>query len=451
MKKFKTLASVVLVMMMILSMMVPVMAQTVGTATTGTGTITISNAAKGETYSVYKLFDASVTGTAGGSIAYTGTIPESLKDYFEADTAGNISVKDGVDEDDLFDALGTWAATATATASAECDGTTLVFAGLAYGYYVVTTTQGDAAITVTSTNPNAEIVDKNSTTAVDSLTKTVDTDNVSFGNTVTYTVKFKTSNYYGAGTAAKKVVSYTIEDTLPAFLSNVTVTSIKVGGTAIATQQFDSDKKIVIDWYSDGAFLYANGAEVEITYTAVVTESAAIRTANTNTVTVTPNLEGDTNGEAKTASDDIYTYDFQIKKVDGSGNVLAGATFKLPFYVKATTTANTYNYAGTVAGEGLVNEVTTDSTGLIKINGVASATYSIEETKAPAGYNMLTEAKSVTVSTTETVTLEVVNNAGTELPSTGGIGTTIFYCVGGIMAVGAFVLLITKKRMNRGM
>lgn len=449
MKKFKTLASVVLVMMMILSMMVPVMAQTVGTATTGTGTITISNAAKGETYSVYKLFDASVTGTTGGSIAYTGTIPESLKDYFEADTAGNISVKDGVDEDNLFDALGTWAETATATASAECDGTTLVFAGLAYGYYVVTTTQGDAAITVTSTNPNAEIVDKNSTTAVDSLTKTVDTDNVSFGDTVTYTVKFKTSNYYGAGTAAKKVVSYTIEDTLPSFLSNVTVTSIKVGGTAITTQQFDTDKKIVIDWYSDGAFLYANGAEVEITYTAVVTESAAIRTANKNTVTVTPNLEGDTNGEAKTASDDIYTYDFQIKKVDGSGNVLAGATFKLPFYVKATATANTYNYA--VAGEGLTNEVTTDSTGLIKINGVASANYSIEETKAPAGYNMLTEAKSVTVSTTETVTLEVVNNAGTELPSTGGIGTTIFYCVGGIMAVGAFVLLITKKRMNRGM
>ena len=44
--------------------------------------------------------------------------------------------------------------------------------------------------------------------------------------------------------------------------------------------------------------------------------------------------------------------------------------------------------------------------------------------------------------------VKVLNQSGTELPSTGGIGTTIFYIVGGVLVVGAVVLLVTKKRMN---
>ena len=57
--------------------------------------ITISNASKGEKYKVYKLFDATVTGNSdGGSIAYTGTVPEGLTEYFTADeTTGYISVQ----------------------------------------------------------------------------------------------------------------------------------------------------------------------------------------------------------------------------------------------------------------------------------------------------------------------------------------------------------------------
>ena len=43
----------------------------------------------------------------------------------------------------------------------------------------------------------------------------------------------------------------------------------------------------------------------------------------------------------------------------------------------------------------------------------------------------------------------VVNQAGTELPSTGGIGTTIFYVIGSVLVLAAVVLLVTRKRMNR--
>ena len=45
--------------------------------------------------------------------------------------------------------------------------------------------------------------------------------------------------------------------------------------------------------------------------------------------------------------------------------------------------------------------------------------------------------------------INVVNNSGATLPETGGIGTTIFYAAGALLVVGAGVLLVTKKRMNK--
>ena len=89
--------------------------------------------------------------------------------------------------------------------------------------------------------------------------------------------------------------------------------------------------------------------------------------------------------------------------------------------------------------------------------------------KAPDGYNLLAEPISVTITWTAPETgetectwtatganivapgiaqLEIENNTGTVLPSTGGIGTTIFYVIGGILVIGAAILLVTKKRLS---
>ena len=91
--------------------------------------------------------------------------------------------------------------------------------------------------------------------------------------------------------------------------------------------------------------------------------------------------------------------------------------------------------------------------------GLDSGTYKLREVKAPDGYNKLKDDKEFTISREENatdssmsynkLTVEVENNSGTILPSTGGMGTTIFYVLGGILAVGAAVLLVTKKRMER--
>ena len=85
--------------------------------------------------------------------------------------------------------------------------------------------------------------------------------------------------------------------------------------------------------------------------------------------------------------------------------------------------------------------------------GIANGTYYLEETKAPAGYNQLTAPVEVKINggTTEadlSVTANVANSTGTLLPSTGGMGTTVFYVLGAVLVLGAVVLLVTKKRMS---
>ena len=500
MKHARKLTSLLLALVMVFALATTVFAQdeTVGA---GAGAITISNAAKGVTYTIYKLFDATVNAD-GSSIAYTGEIPASLNTYFTADKNGYISAtpaaKEGANmSEGLKTALKDWTKTVTATATAKSDGSALNFKGLAYGYYVVTTTQGNQVISVDSTKPDVTIYDKNSSRPTD-LHKTASNDDVSIGDTVTYTVRFKTSNYDGAGTDAKEIVSYTIEDTLPAFLSDVNVTSIIVdndGNDATAGDQHDvtaqfTNKKIVIDWYDEdnSKFLYNNGATVTITYTAVVTEKAAIDgEGNTNNVTVTWTTKGGNEpgpGKLETKKT-IFTYAIALKKVNNKGTALPDAVFEFPFYVKSDAdTDGAYIYAGITAGEGLTNQITTPENGVIIVKGVKSGSFKITEVTAPAGYNKLTapvavEAKKTgQISTNTTVYLDengnitntetdkktevnvdipniaatalvVVNKAGTELPSTGGMGTTIFYVLGAVLVVGAGVLLVTKKRMSQ--
>lgn len=350
--------------------------------------------------------------------------------------------------------------------------------------------------------PNATIVDKNSSTPKD-LTKTATatatgTDkSFSIGDTVTYTVRFKTSNYYGAGEDAREIVSYTIEDTLPEFLSDVKVTSIIVdndGNEATPNDQtkikaqFNEDKKIVIDWYDEenNQFLYNNGATIIITYTAKVTDKAAIDgTGNTNKVTVKWTTKGHDEpvpDKKLETNETIFTYAIALKKVNNEGKALSGAVFEFPFYVEVDAdTDGAYIYAGTTAKEGLTNKITTPDDGVIVVKGVASGSYTITEFKAPDGYNKLTgpvtvvAKKTGATSTHTTVYLDengnitntetekdvkvdianiaatavvVVNKAGTELPSTGGMGTTIFYVLGSALVLGAVVLLVTKKRMS---
>lgn len=112
-----------------------------------------------------------------------------------------------------------------------------------------------------------------------------------------------------------------------------------------------------------------------------------------------------------------------------------------------------------------------DANGVLTFEGLGAGTYIIKELIAPNGYNLLKDSITVTITANATLTgctwtvkngatsleadadhlfaLTVVNNAGTELPSTGGIGTTIFYVLGAVLVIGAAVVLITRRRMGK--
>lgn len=217
-------------------------------------------------------------------------------------------------------------------------------------------------------------------------------------------------------------------------------------------------------------------------------------------------------GETPKSEVRTYTTAIELLKVDPMGNRLSGAEFTLSGtalnVVRVATTTFVLDEAGeywkltdgtytTTDPEGEIDGAPVDQTkydsltnkykkittierqtpaeseisinaavgsdGILRFEGLEEGTYTITELKAPDGYNILTDELHITVTFDEETeqftytgaTLEngaahitVVNHAGTELPSTGGIGTTLFYVFGGIFVLAAVILLVTKKRMS---
>ena len=153
----------------------------------------------------------------------------------------------------------------------------------------------------------------------------------------------------------------------------------------------------------------------------------------------------------------IDKYAANKDNAEDTSKKLAGAQFVLykldgtnKLYYKWNTTTEKVEWVERAKAD----VVTTDGDGAAFFAGIADGTYYLEEIAAPAGYNLLKDPVEVTVagSKTEiaklTVTEQVANSTGTELPSTGGMGTTIFYVLGGVLMAGAFVLLVVRKRMR---
>jgi len=161
--------------------------------------------------------------------------------------------------------------------------------------------------------------------------------------------------------------------------------------------------------------------------------------------------------------------EIQLRKEDyaASGNYLAGAEFDL--YLATNNIGDPIPGASDANGI-FLQHIVTGEDGTTEIAGLMSnEVYYLVEIKAPSGYNLLDSPISFTVSKGENgvalillegenwteaeggeiAVLTVKNKAGYQMPETGGIGTTIFYVLGGLMVVGAGVLLVAKKRMDK--
>lgn len=273
------------------------------------------------------------------------------------------------------------------------------------------------------------------------------------------------------------------------FTPNIAVNTDKTVSITVST---DDLKTIKYTKDTETATGVQKGQYIIVEYTAVLNSNARVgqkEPGNTNEVYLTysnnPNQSGDgAPEEGQTPVDKVivFTYELDVNKVDGADQTkLANVTFNL--YKKEN---DVKKYAQVVNGKlaGWTDEahatvLTTDSDGLIKVAGLDDGTYYIHEIKPLAGYNSIDDVKIVITADTSngqtgegavselvkidvtangvvgvgnaengTATVTIANNKGANLPTTGGMGTTIFYVVGSILVLGAAILLITKKRMS---
>ncbi len=239
----------------------------------------------------------------------------------------------------------------------------------------------------------------------------------------------------------------------------------------------------------EGATWGATTLTVEVIYDAHLNENAIVSDAdysggysdvNNNNVYLqysnNPNWDGSgTETLGKTKDDTVGVFTYKIKNTKyansvGNGNELPGAEFKLYSNADCTTEIALTS----VVGEGGISyyipaaagatgaTMTSQSDGTFNIVGLDVGTYYIKETKAPAGYNIIKDAKPITITathaesadgavatldlTSETMSYTYENKSGTQLPGTGGIGTTIFYLGGGLMTAVGGIYLISKRR-----
>lgn len=200
----------------------------------------------------------------------------------------------------------------------------------------------------------------------------------------------------------------------------------------------------------------------------------------TDPVPVTPlNPDDDGDGNPDPEETVTYTYGFDLIKVDGNNAPLLGAVFTLTKSgddtpIKFIKTVDAGHYVFRVATqeeidadpatEGLVSEIALTDYNTAYIRGLDNAEYVLTETHAPTNYNKADPITIKVATTSDPATgevltkietaetdpedLTVVNNFGTELPTTGGIGTTLFYVLGTILVIGSGVVLIARRKAS---
>ena len=381
---------------------------------------------------------------------------------------------------------GTIAADKTATSS---NGVATV-TDAADGYWLIDSSLGTNLILATS---NIVITTKNSYTDDD---KVAETASATIGQNVTYYVKV----FFPAS----------IDTTLPVVVHDELAdvftfnNDVKVS-TASATNPGNTAADYKALTYSDLTSAYTvkttgltDSCDFEISINTTGLEGKYIVFKYTALMTSAADPDGDgyVNKEYSTYSHyttkpnepKVKTYDISFTKVDGDGKKLDGAEFQLyaawdtttnkpsgnPFnLIKVTGTGTAYSgykladaddtgTTTTIVVNSKTDNAATKIAGLGGADNTNGTNYYLLETKAPDGFNLLTSPIIINVKDDGTITItldgqtlssandafDVVNYAGTVLPSTGGIGTTLFYVIGTVMVLAAGVVLVTKRRVR---
>lgn len=480
----KKITSIALMLVMMLALAVPALAATV--------TINIdtpNGEDTGETYTVYKIFDATVNGEETGAnkpnetpegtvssfenVAYTietsNPFHDTIKDYTEngkkvfnlkpingSTTKFSVTLAEGVETysaANLATELLKVEDKTGAVVVSDTESTKITIDNA--GYYLITSSLGNKAIVDTVGHENMTIKTKNDLPTLEKKITAVTpngnaNDNVhataSYGSTVTFDLAISIPK------SADKDI--TVHDTMDAAFTYVA--NSWEGLEPVVTKNSDGTTELTFTITPNPAM----DNVIHIGYKATVNDGVDTATALKNSAHLTYSNYTSTPSEV-----DVTTYEFDLVKTTSDGTLLDGATFKL--YPNANTTegekAYTFTYDEATKtysynAEGTVTDLVVKD-GKVTVKGLAAGKYYLEETVTPDGYNALTARQGVNLDGNKTATVEknklaentgvqVINLTGAELPSTGGIGTTIFYVVGGLLVIGAGVMLVTKKRVS---
>lgn len=356
---------------------------------------------------------------------------------------------------------------------------------------VMLDTAGLDNVTV-STKENAPTVDKqveekNDSTGVNTWGESADYD---IGDVINFKITGKVSSKY----ADYKSYYYSFADTMSNGLTynkDAKVFVVSGENKINVTEQFkkeetDSSFTITANLKELTGVTINADTTIVVEYTATLNENAVSGSAgNKNEVILKyendPYHKGDGNpstsdapetpGETPKDTNIVFTYDLTVNKVDASNKPLEGAGFTLFKF--------SYDKSKYVA---IGNEITGVTT--FDFKGLDAGQYKLVETTVPAGYNkaddiefiieatydtnkdpvelaglQVTKTDSTVISTgsdasfnadmqTGKVATNVVNTTGPQLPSTGGMGTTLFYVLGSVLLLGAVVLLVVRRRMR---
>lgn len=425
----KKISAILLALIMMFSMVA--MAATISvTPPTGDGI------ESGIEYNAYKVFDAVIS---GDNVAYTIDSNNqfytaiSSCSYFKLEQLNGTSTyivtpNDNYNSEEAAKTLAAllkpYATTADATFSNSQPS-----ADVADGYYLITSTVGDALIL--DTTQNTAFSTKNQYPTID---KDVNTHSANLGDTVTYTIT--------VDVPANANGTIVVHDEMTG-LKYVGMTAAVAGVTESTTCQDDCDVEFTIDAE------VTKGTTVIIVYTAVVTADTANNEAYLVDGSYTSNPDTD---------NDVHNYKFDVFKytkgendsevgLAGAGFVLKNADGKYYKYTPATDTTD--------AKVEWVNDITdaseyftsVDDNYKVEFVGLANGTYTLVENTVPAGYNAAQNMTITIKDKDELGTYKVLNSTGSELPSTGGMGTTLFYVIGGLMMAAAVVVLVAKKKV----
>lgn len=475
----------------------------------GTGSITIANAVEGQKYTIYRILDLKYNTNTN---AFYYTVADKWKSFIETNgyfivEGDDKHVKENPDSTITITIKEFAKAALEEATKAPASGSTdpqkimyeyyevasengsVVFKNLPLGYYLVDSTLGTLC-SINTVNPTATIEEKNVTPT---NTKTVEEDasgdyvarndadigqTVNFKSTITaqdgaenyvfYDTMSEGLSFSGENSVLVKLNDQEVNEneyTISLYSSNEETTT-EAGQDSGASQEEYTFK---IEFTKSFCDSLKKDDTIVISYSAVLNEKAVV--GDTGNINKSKLKYGDSNNTQTTPPSETktYTWDVDVFKYAKNGETetpLAGAKFTLrktngtdPIALirekdENEKDTNTYRVAKT--GETGITEITTDGTGRFTIKGLDSDTYLLTEEKAPENYSKLTspitiiidENGKTSVGGTDVDEVKVLNQKGTALPSTGGAGTTLFYLIGGILAVGAAVLLVTKRRMG---